>query len=310
MARNLLCEHRLSAERFAAFSAFAGDLTALDRAQRALEEYQTAEVRPSVGVGILPAYARPDNENNSVALPPGAHIGTVLDLTRLGRIYAEAKSAFRLREFRAYAVTDPRNYSQVNDFLGERLNDPALREPFLKALFRAWTRYRYRIEDHVHPTWVAEWKSLEPFLDPDEPERWLRAVGVPRDYPVWLAVLRYPVNDGKREIRLFRPTQLDAGWYAHHFPSPPQAVLSSGGHTMFLCESDRDGKEKISRLVSEFLHAQIDFTIDDWRRGGKLVGFTNKAVTGVLEEQRKAHWLLLQSCYDPAGVCGWMPEFS
>ena len=310
MARNLLCEHRLSAERLAAFSASAGELTALDRVQLALEEYQAVDVRPSIGVGLLPAYARPENENNSVELPPGAHIGTVLDLTRLGRVYAEAKATFRLPEFQAYAVTDPRDYSQVNDFLGTRLNDSVLKEPFLKALFRACTRYRNRIEERVHPTWVAEWKSLEPFLDPNKPERWLRAVGVPRDCPVWLAVLRYPVEDSKREIRLFRPTQLDAGWYAHHFPSPPQAVLSSGGHTMFLREFDHGGKEEINRLVSEFLHAQVDFTIGDWHRGGSLVAFTHQSVTGVLEEQRKAHWLLLQASYGAVGVRGWMPEAS
>ena len=308
MARNLLCEHRVSAERFAAFSASAGELTMLDRVQRAIEEYQTAEVRPSISLGLLPAYARPENENNSVELPPGTHVGTVLDLTRLGRVYAEAKAAFRLPEFRAYAVTDPRNHSQVNGFLGDQLNDPARKEPFLKALFHAWTRYRNGIEERVHPTWVAEWKSLEPFLDPDKPRRWLRAVGVPRDSAVWLAVLRYPVKDRKREIKLFRPTQLDAGWYAHHFPSPPQAVLSSGGLTMFLRESDHGGKEEVNRLVSEYLHAQIDFTIDDWHRGGSLVSFTNQAVTGFLEQQRRAHWRLLQSAYGVSGVCGWMPE--
>lgn len=308
MARNLLCEHRLSAERFVAFSSLAGPLTAFDRVQQALEEYQTAEVRPLITSGLQPAYARAANENNAVELPAGSHIGAVLDLTRLGRVYAEAKATFKAPEFRSYAVTDPRNYSQVNEFLAERLNDPANRDPFLKALFRACARYRKRIEEQVHPVWAAEWESLRPFLDPDQPARWLRAVGVPRENPVWLAVLRYPVANRKRAIKLFRPTQLDAGWYAHHFPSPPQAVLSSGGHTMFLRESVHGDNEEVNGLVSEFLHEQIDFTIGDWRRGGRLVAFTHQAVTGVLEEQRKVHWLLLQSFYGAVGVHGWMPE--
>jgi hypothetical protein len=77
---------------------------------------------------------------------------------------------------------------------------------------------------------------------------------------------------------------------------------------MFLRESDHGGRAEVNRLVSEYLHAQIDFTIDDWHRGGSLVSFTNQAVTGVLEEQRKAHWLLLQSSYGASGVLGWMPE--
>lgn len=308
MARNLLCEHRLSAERFDAFSGFAGQLTAMDRVQQALEEYQTGEVRPLITSGLQPAYARAANANNAVSLPAGSHVGAVLDLTRLGRVYAEAKATFKLPEFRSYAVTDPRDYSQVNDFLTERLNDPADRDPFLKALFRACARYRKRIEEQVHPVWAAEWESLRPFLDPDKPARWLRAVGVPREHAVWLAVVRYPVANRKRTIKLFRPTQLDAGWYAHHFPSPPQAALVSGGHTMFLGETGHAGEDPVNHLVSEFLHAQTDFTIGDWRRGGRLVAFTHQAVTGTLEEQRKVHWLLLQSFYGAVGVCGWMPE--
>jgi hypothetical protein len=306
MARNLLCEHRLSLERFSAFSAFAGKLAAFEQIHRALEEYQE-EVRPAIKTGLQPAYARADNANNMVELPKGSRVGTVLDLTRLGRIYAEAKATFRLAEFRSYTATDPRNYSDVNEFLAGQLDNPARREPFLKALFGAWARYRRRIEDRLHPTWAAEWGSLRPFLDPGSPRRWLQAVGVPRDGGVWLAILCYPLKDKKREIKLFRPTQLDAGWYAHHFPSPPDAVLSLGGHTMFLNRGNGTVERAPGALVSEYLHAPVDFSIRDWHAAGGLVGFTGQPIGGMIEKEREAHWLLLQSFYDSGRIREWMP---
>jgi hypothetical protein len=241
LARNLLGEHRVSAERFAAFSAFAGNLTEFASLQQAIEEYQGNEVRPLVKWRVAPAYARQENENNKVELLARAHVATVLNLTRLGRVYAEANATFKMPEFHTYAVTNPRDAVQVNDFLSARLTDPGQQERFLKAVLWARRRYRKELEARVHPTWVAEWTSLRPFLDPDRPERWLQAVGVPCDYPAWLAVFRYPVGRSRRRIDLFRPTQLDAGWYAHHFPSPPQAAKELGGHTMYLWQPLQNG---------------------------------------------------------------------
>jgi hypothetical protein len=305
MARNVLSEHRLSDERFARFCALAGDMAAFDQVQAALESYQTAEVRPLIRDGLEPAYARADNASNAAVLPPRTYLATVLDLTRLGRVYAEARASFRLPQFDLYAVTDPRDSAQINAFLAPRLDDPDGREPFLRAVFRAMALYRRRKEDRVHPTWVAEWSSLQPFLDPVRPWRWLQAVGVPRENPVWRAVLRYPAENKRRKVQCFRPSQLDAGWYAHHFPSPPQAAVPVGGHTMFLDQLD---ERETEALVSEFLHAQIDFTIANWRAGGRLVGYTGRPVGGRLEEERREHWMLLQRSYESGRVRDWMPE--
>src|SRR5258708_6475427 len=123
MARNLLSEHRLSNERIAVFSTFAGTLSAVDQIAQALADYQSTEVRPIKG-GPLPAYQRPENGNNAVEVPRRSHVGTVLDLTGLGRVYAEARPSFRLRQFRDYAVTNPADAAQINDFLTPRLGDP------------------------------------------------------------------------------------------------------------------------------------------------------------------------------------------
>src|ERR1022692_4952176 len=104
LARNLLAEQRVSGDRFALFSAFAGDIAELNLIQRAMELYQLREVRPLASAALQPAYARPENESNKVELPPGSHVATVLNLTRLSRIYAEAWATFRIPEFQTCAL--------------------------------------------------------------------------------------------------------------------------------------------------------------------------------------------------------------
>ncbi|MGA2742440.1 MAG: hypothetical protein ABSG65_34010 [Bryobacteraceae bacterium] len=235
---------------------------------------------------------------------PPEYVATVLNLTRLGEIYGEAWKSFRIPEFQMYEVTNPRDSQQVNDFLSGRLTIPAQRESFLQATLRGLRRYRKKIQRNIRPTWVAEWNSLRPFLDPNRPERWLRAVGVASDDPAWLAVFRYPVRRRGKQIQLFRPTQLDAGWYAHHFPSPPEAT-GGGGHTMYLLHPGEILPDPLG-LVSEYLHIEIDLSIASWRAAGSLIGMARRAA-GTLDEQRSHHWLLLQENYGKSQILGWMP---
>ena len=308
MARNLLAEHRLSKSRFQLFSTFAGAMDDLEAIRSAVQRYHANEVRPLVSAGIEPAYTRPENQQNLVNLPPRTQVATVLNLSGLERIYAEAWKTFRIPEFRMYDVTSPLNSQQVNDFLSPRLTDPAQREPFLQAIFRALRRYRNspKVERRIRTCWVAEWKALQPFLDSNIPERWSQAVGVPSDDAAWLAVFRYPLHGRGKEIPLFRPTQLDAGWYGHHFPSPPGAPLEKGGHAMYLAQ---DGAPVAPRdLVPEYLHAQIDFTMAQWRAAGGLLGMARR-VGGDLREQRRGHWTLLQETYGNAPIATWMLEY-
>lgn len=306
MRRNLLCEHRISPDRLRAFENEngAGPLSDIRLVEAALENYQKTQVRPRKGE--IPAYARPDNVSNLVSLHRGNSLGTVLDLTRLGPVYAEAYKKFKIPRFEKFEVTDPRDFLQVNQFLSDRLGDSvsaAEREQFLESVFEAMALYRRRTEKQIHPTWAANWDSLKPFLEPRNPTRWLQSVGVPKDRKeTWLAVVKYRPKGGRRGVGIYRPTQYDAGWYAHHFPSPPQAF--GGGHTMFLCQQD---EEDDYSLVTEYIHPQIDFKIDHWRAGGRLTGLVRGPVGGDLDFQRNRHWQLLQSVYGE-GVKTWMPD--
>ena len=309
MARNLLSEHRLPAERFERFARDAGDLVSFPDIQKAIEDHYSTCVQPKFPEGLkeemrpVPAYRWPENQANAVNSPPEL-LGTVLDLTssRLRLVYRTASSKFKSRYFRGFADTMPTRV-QINDFFQEHLADVAAREDFLDELFRIVARYRKEEQDRVFPTWAAEWTSLQPFLTSSDPSNWFRAVGVYKEEPVWVVVVCYRASE--RKVQLFRPTQLDAGWYVHHFPSPPQAELRKGGHTMYL--GQHSGSVISPPPVSEFVHEQVDFDVKDWIAGGRLAGFTREPVRGFLEQQRMDHLHFLQTIYGE-GVSSWMPN--
>ena len=256
-------------------------------------------MRTPIGSALRPAYARPDNSNNSIRMPAGTELGTVIDLTRLGHIYAEAYREFGLTEFQSFPDND-RSPSSINQFLNVRLENPVSRLNFMRALFMARRKYLgSKARRSIFPTWTADWADLRLFLDPGAPEGWLEAVGVAKETGVWIAVIRY--SDANGTLNLFRPTQLDAGWYPHHFPSPPVAP-SGGGYTVFL-----DSAAPATELVSEYIHSEVDFTFEEWEAGGSLVGFTGRPVGGDLAGARTNHLHLLVNKFG-GSVSEWMPN--
>ena len=297
MAWNCLAEHRISAERFQTFLRhLASKPISSDVLQSAFNAYQKTDVRVSSSVGSQPAYELAENANNYVTLTHGTDLCTMVDLTRIGYVYAFARE-LGFPEFARFERADP---SAVNDFL-ESLRDPGLRETILDAIFKALARYRAEESPKIHPTWAAAWTSIESCLNPKIPRRWIEAVGVTKDEPIWVAVVRYPAP-----AQLFRPTLLDAGWYAHHFPSPPIAEVQVGGITMDLHSEDLT----LNGLVSEYIHRQIDFTLDHWKAAGGLVDLTDGPIPKAdqtLSALRKRHLDRLLRRYPSTGP--W-PNFS
>lgn len=308
MARNLLCDHRISEDRWRHFLssrqfASAGDLTA-SVSDYYLREIVPAKLDPSHQPGVR-AFERPENQINEVRLPPGAKLGTVVNLTRLGRVLQAGRRPFRIPQFERIEVENALNPDALNRVFLDYLSDDSRRTAFLKALLKAARLYNRRLELSLRCTWAADWNTLSGFLVKNNPQRWLQAVGVATETPAWLAVFKYSVADlVKRGIRLFRPTQLDAGWNAHHFPSPPPAPLPVGGHTMFLGLGHGDPSG--FGLVNEYLHAYLDFDIKHWEAAGSLVAPVLTA-QGDLLKQRASHKDLLQQHYG-AEIGSWLAE--
>ena len=114
MARNLLGEHRWSSERLQAFLASDGAFLSPAEIEDKLKKYQEREVRTPIGSALRPAYARPDNLNNSISMPAGTELGTVIDLTRLGHIYAEAYVSSASRSSRVSRIMIDRPAASTN----------------------------------------------------------------------------------------------------------------------------------------------------------------------------------------------------
>ena len=153
--------------------------------------------------------------------------------------------------------------------------------------------FRYEAATRPPPTWVALFRQFMPHASRG-PNAWLQVMGM-RDsyngqsrYPL---VLVYKLRDVGT---LIRPTQLEAGFDAFHFPSPPPAPVSEGGFAM-----DRSPSSGQQPPLSEFLHEPRPCSAEDWRLGGRLAGPTVLADAGGIElsEARRRHYGRLKLKY-------------
>ena len=302
MAWNLRYDFRVFPHRAEQFSkGLAAPLTepldaALDKLELTLVKYQKQTVREAA----RPSFLEHNEENIVSAFQPRLLLGTVLDLSGLTHTMSEARrnkhpafKRFRLEDQLSHAEgawTAPAwNSFLQQHFLGK--ND-AGREEFLGDLFYAISKFPQ------HPVWVTSWDQLKPNLTVP---RCLQLVGLPRrDHPRILIALRYPARDVGT---LLRPSQLDAGFNPHHHPSPPSRPIKDGGAVMDLALPPG-----ANGLVPEFIHSQIQFTVQHWRAANCWTGQTSAPVLCDLAEARRRHQGLLRTAH---GVHNppWMEEF-
>lgn len=147
-----------------------------------------------------------------------------------------------------------------------------------------------------NPVWAARWEDAKSFIKLEDPNTWLDAVGLPpTPQPQHLVLLVYPA---RRAGTLCRPTQFEAGWFAFHFPSPPCAEVNDGGFTLLM-----DERSPSRRLISEYIHAQIDWDESDVLAFGK----TGQRAGANLQVLRANHFSRLQERFQ-TGLEGWMHD--
>ncbi|MBI1786386.1 MAG: hypothetical protein HYR60_02400 [Acidobacteria bacterium] len=304
MARNLMHDHRVSPEREADFDAFGGRPRSAEAIRRAITDYFQERIR----VQKKPAFLdEATNLGNIVfgsaevrdPLLSDYELARVVDLTGLDRVFSEARRGgmAQFQGFTQETAADSEGRG-TNRFLEPWLTTgPERAEEFIEAVLQAMNRFR-RTTPH-HPSWTTGWLAFRDYIDAGA-ERWLELVGVPKSvFPRWLIVLRYTVGEAGTVVR---PTQLDAGWNAFHFPSPPQAARNVGGHPMDLRTSP-----PANGLIPEFIHEQIDHRMEHWIRAGGLSGATARVVDGDLASLRRTHHRLLVRSYGTE-VLRRMPE--
>jgi hypothetical protein len=311
MACNFLAEDRLPIARFNAVKSRIGAFADFAAMKEKIDDYYFSEVRPTVKSGRVPDYLRAENASNEVNFPVGTDLATVLDLTGLGQVYFRAKQDFGSHSVEGLESDGPTlsevfrglsnkaSLDEINRFLASKFDGVSNRETMAAILdalrlARNFPSKEGKNETLIFHTWAATWNSLQPFLS-DRPDAWLQAVGVPKQEARWVAVIRYPAS----RTKVFKPTQIDAGWFTAHFPTPPEVHC---GHTMHLTHPVEPPS-----LVAEYIHQQIDFRVDDW---AGFVGPTSGPVHAKLLESRENHWNLLQSHYGGPEILKWMPRFA
>jgi len=268
----------------------------------AAEEYLREQVRKSPDETFLHS----DNAHNRIGYGGGGgvHIAkddplaTVLDLTGLAGVLRGGRLA-GLPELQdlpaAAAVSD----DQINRYFDGRLGNPdnTVRDRTVQDVLEA-----IRLAGARHPSWASPWDRFMNRIDAT-PESWLAAVGLPRaTYPRWVIVLRYTVGEAGF---LVRPTQLEAGWFGFHFPSPAMGRPDRGGHAMSL--SDRPAGQRLP-ILPELIHPQVRFRVHHWRATGRMCGVTSRVVGPLarLPEYRRAHRDDLTAEYGAPALVDWM----
>lgn len=135
--------------------------------------------------------------------------------------------------------------------------------------------------NQLRPAWAADWERFEAACENrNNPDRWTSLVGVYRKGGCWLIVLKYPSS---KVGQLVRPTQLDAGAYDYHFPSPGSVSCDSGGASMNLDEPDP------VEPLREFVHRPIRFDLSNWEAAGWRLDRQRGANSNGLQRIRERH---------------------
>lgn len=330
IALNLMHDHRVSPARERAFDAFVKQPCAAVHLRRALDDYFHAKVRHRK----LPHYVyHAVNANNllnglvatrpmiSPALPADSQPATilkglmatrpmirgdiqlvrVLDLNGLNRVFqwAQRERRFAPRWGRTFDRF-PRNISDgraVMDWLDEKMQ-PRTVESFVATVLDVLRIHRAEKKAY-QPTWATTWAAFKEHVAAG-PDRWCQVLGIDKPRACWVILLRYTVREAGT---IARPTQLDCGWHQFHFPSPPGAALSAGGHPM-----DISTVPPANRLRPEFIHKQPAHLLEHWTSlAPNNYGRTSAPTAPSLSAQRQTHHQLLAQIYGP-GVYQWMPN--
>lgn len=203
------------------------------------------------------------------------------------------------RPRRPDGTREPSEYDiWLDDHLTGRRHDEV--KSFIEAVFSV-LRYSRKTGGPFNPTWVTAWEKFEPYIGSFKAggmytaDRWNQVVGVGTTGNQWQIVLKYPA---RKAGMIFRPTQLDGGFYAYHFPSPVTAGMGLGGHPM-----DLSGPGPTQGLLPEYIHEQIEPDIRYWEDAGRLIGRTAGEPYS-LTRLRRRHYERLKGHYQ--GVAEWM----
>ena len=312
MARNIMHDLRVSDERADILKAKVNariKREGKESLRRGLDDYYYERVRQQKNPDFV---NRDINEENILSdkLNPDVQFARILNLNKLFKVFQKGVfSRFNWRETLAEFDFPWRDYEEENEYpewLKSVFSDPSktISDRLVTALLDI-LNFQHK-STPFEPSWTTRWESLKPYLDskkgvPPNADRWVEALGVgPKEDSHWFIVLVYR----RREIgAVVRPTQLDAGYYAWHFPSPPNTSVSGGGHP-----NDLRTSPPADSLRPEYIHKQINHSLQHWIDSGRSVGVTNNTNVSPLFDIRQFHHILLKKKYGTDTIRQWMPR--
>jgi hypothetical protein len=167
--------------------------------------------------------------------------------------------------------------------------------PVMSVFFEAIAGYVKTAESYwsspgrfpnLGPFWVTLFDPWRARVT-ESPEDWYSPVGGSKPASSWLIAVKYPVRRAKR---LYLPTQLEAGVFGRHFPSPPSCRPACGGRVV-------EGRPIVFSApryspLPEFIHAPIALELEDWAVTMLPVRRTTLPVGDetYLPRDRQGHW--------------------
>jgi hypothetical protein len=190
---------------------------------------------------------------------------------------------------------------QIDVFLRGKLRDNGKKTQFVIQFLELLREFRQAVQ--WHPIWAASSREFQQASIDNIAESWFETVGIPcnTDPPPWLLILQYP---SELPLQIFRPTQLEAGAFAYHFPSPDCIPPDTGG----LCMHLGDSVSQSGILVPEFIHNECDFKLDHWRDGGERLGRASATLSRSVMRFRARHHALLCEKYTEEAIRAWMKD--
>jgi hypothetical protein len=304
VAWNLLHDGRIAPELTAAFKEFARSTSGAEPIKNTLLAYFEDRVRGAAKPDFLDVHLNGSNILSRRAFgdgrpAQGLELVRVVDLCGLADVLRASRFVKRIFDELPPRTDHARLIAWLDDFLdwngtaGPRFQTRA--EQLVTAVLEALAWYRARHSSY-HPSWCTVWSQFEPFAAAGA-ARWAEVIGIPGRHDTWLVGVKYRVEDVGD---LCRPTQLHAGYNEYHFPVPPvgDARQPAHGHPVDL------GAMKPDRLLSEFIHQQIDHTIEHWL-GERLIGRRSMTPSSPLVDRRRRHYDLMTDFYTETVVKPW-----
>lgn len=298
LAHNLKFDDRVSAAREQSLKEVWEDGTRRDEKYSlhdAVVAYKKTRVYTPHDPEFLDAVRNRDNLPGAAWLPPmGRPLSTILDLDRLVGLFQKdwltTSAGSPFADYTDVSTYDPDRFHR---WLTESIERDG--QEFLEGILDLLNEDLRQSRSSPGPGVMVYpfWASVVKDVDDVDLSRICQMTGLPINGEAWVCLLQVPAERAGTPVR---PTQLEAGASAIHFPTPKKLPWSIGGHPV-----DLHPGEAVRQLLKEFLYYPISWEHGDIQAWGRV-----RLGDHSLVEVREWHLRRLRQEYPNDCANGWM----